>query len=88
MELSAGSSDGSRENSLHGDSLDSETRNYNLNKRKALTKKAQTCEREIVSIIETGGGVKILFNTGTYEVFKNTTQWKNFIWMMKKQKSV
>lgn len=48
-----------------------ETRNYKLNRSKALEKKLQYTERDDISVEVTGGGWKVLFNTGIYELIKD-----------------
>ena len=53
---------------------ESETRSYTLNKIKAIDKKVQCSERRNVQIEETGGGIKIAFNAGTYELVKSVIQ--------------
>ena len=47
-----------------------ENRHYDLNKDISLAKKLQFTERVEIYVEETGGGVKVLLNIGTYEVFR------------------
>ena len=48
---------------------------YNLNFQKALKKKLKACEREEkIEIVQTHGGTKVLFQTGVYEIFKDTAK--------------
>ena len=49
---------------------DISTRNYKLNPPKAINKKMHATEREHVEILETGGGVKVVLDTGTYEMLR------------------
>lgn len=51
-----------------------ENRNYKLNERKAMEKKKTASYAGMFSIIETGGGIKIEFNAGLYELLKSATE--------------
>ena len=46
----------------------SERRSHTVNQIKAIDKKLLCSERQIIDIEETGGGIKIMFNAGTYEL--------------------
>ncbi|KAH3770743.1 hypothetical protein DPMN_172036 [Dreissena polymorpha] len=43
---------------------------YTLNMRKSLQKKLDSTDQEDVIVYETGGGFRLLLNTGMYELFK------------------
>lgn len=45
-------------------------RHYKWNREKLLHKKCESCDRENVSIVESGRGTKFLFNTATNEILK------------------
>ena len=49
------------------------TRDYVLNQTAALDKKLKATERQTVEVIETGGGLRIVLNTGSYELLKVAT---------------
>lgn len=49
---------------------DTSVKEYVLNKTKSLNKKLSATERDNVDVIDTGGGLKIILNTGTYELLK------------------
>ena len=56
------------------ENIESEKRSYALNKIKAIDKKVMCSERSSIQIEETGGGIKIAFNAGTYELVKSVIQ--------------
>ncbi|KAH3773349.1 hypothetical protein DPMN_174708 [Dreissena polymorpha] len=43
---------------------------YTLNMKKSLQKKFDSTDQEDVNVYETGGGFRLLLNTGIYELFK------------------
>ena len=45
-------------------------RNYTLNEEKALQKKLESTDRDDVVVYETGGGLRMILNTGMFELFK------------------
>ena len=47
-----------------------EQRDYCLNLQEAINKKLQATHKEEFVVSQTGGGIKFVLNTGTYEVFK------------------
>ena len=47
-----------------------EVRDYQLNHQTALKEKLKSTDRDDISIIQTGGGVKFMFSTGMYELIK------------------
>ena len=53
--------------------IGTEPRYYRLNKDRALDKKLEYTNREEIVLEETGGGLKILVNTGTYELLRKAT---------------
>lgn len=50
-----------------------ESRNYVLNETKSMSKKLAAAEKPCFTITETGGGIKLNFNSGMYELFKIAT---------------
>ena len=46
-----------------------ERRNYALNERKSMKKKLLETEKDYITVVHTGGGIKIELNAGTYELF-------------------
>ncbi|XP_053384722.1 uncharacterized protein LOC128550211 [Mercenaria mercenaria] len=53
---------------------ETENKQYELNREKALRKKLAASNYEELSIIHTGGGVKLQMNAGMYELFKYAAQ--------------
>ena len=51
-----------------------EQRDYSLNLQGAINKKLQATNNEEFVVTTTGGGIKFILNTGTYEVFKLATE--------------
>ena len=51
-----------------------EKRDYCLNLKGAINKKLQATNKEDFVVTQTGGGIKFVLNTGTYEVFKIATE--------------
>ena len=54
--------------------LDKTTRNYKIDQPRAIEKKLKATERQTVELIETEGGLRIVLNTGSYELLKNATE--------------
>ena len=51
-----------------------EKRRYSLNRQRAIHNKLQCSARNGIEIEETGGGIKIAFSPGMYELVKNVIQ--------------
>ena len=49
------------------------TKDYTVNRPLALDKKLKATERQNVEVVETGGGLRIVLNTGSYELLKVAT---------------
>ena len=56
------------------ENIEPEKRSYALNKIKAIGKKVLCSDRSTIQVEETGGGIKIAFNAGTYELVKSVIQ--------------
>ena len=50
-----------------------EERNYNINTKKSMEKKLEATGRCDMEITETGGGIKLVFTAGKYELIKFAT---------------
>lgn len=51
-----------------------ENREYSLNRTKAIDKKLQYIDREDLQIVYTAGGIRVILNTGMYELLKNSIE--------------
>lgn len=60
------------ETSMEAAEVENETefRGYELNRTKAIHKKLSATKIQMLTVTETGGGVKFAFSTGMYELFK------------------
>ena len=58
-------------NYKHTNILDmEEKRDYSLNLSRAMKKKLAATEENLLTVTETGGGIKFTYNAGMYELFK------------------
>ena len=58
------------ENGAETEEIDGEIRNYKLNRQNSLQKKLEATQRDDIQIFKAGGGFRIIFNTGMYELIK------------------
>ena len=58
------------ENGAETEEIDGEIRNYKLNRQNSLQKKLEATQRDDIQIFKTGGGPRIIFNIGMYELIK------------------
>ena len=56
------------ENGEETEEIDGEIRNYKVNRQNSLRKKLEATQSDDIQIFKTGGGLRIVFITGMYEL--------------------